>query len=197
MTPAPRRVSDEEVFAAAYRAMSRLAPHELSLAAIAEEAGVTPSALVQRFGSKRELQLRLATHAAASTPDLMKQLRETHKSPLSVVRAYAGCIGDLATTPAALARNLAYLQTDITDPELRASLRKQATATARILEHLLAEAADCGELKADTPIDDLVRTLEHVLSGALLTWAIYQRGRARPWVLSAVDAALRPFIPTH
>ena len=67
MSPRPRKVSDEEVFAAAHRATNRLAPSELTLAEIAAEAGVTAGALAQRFGSKRELLLALARAAAGST----------------------------------------------------------------------------------------------------------------------------------
>src|SRR5687768_12664904 len=56
----PRKVSDDEVFAAAMRAMSRVGPGELTLALIAEEAGVTAGALVQRFGSRRQLLVTMS-----------------------------------------------------------------------------------------------------------------------------------------
>ena len=49
-----QKVTDEDVFAAAARVMSRRGPHELTLAEIAAEAGVTAGRLVQRFGSKRK-----------------------------------------------------------------------------------------------------------------------------------------------
>ena len=53
MSPRPRKVTDDEVFLAAERAMSRLGPAELTLADIAGEAGVSAGLLVQRFGSKK------------------------------------------------------------------------------------------------------------------------------------------------
>src|SRR5262245_24467841 len=39
--PRPRKVSDDDVFAAAYRVMQRVGPADLTLDAIAREAGVT------------------------------------------------------------------------------------------------------------------------------------------------------------
>ena len=66
MSPRRRKAEDDEVFAALVRVMLRCGPAELTLAAIAAEAGVTASALVQRFGSKRALLLAHARHAAAS-----------------------------------------------------------------------------------------------------------------------------------
>src|SRR4029453_14294582 len=53
MSPRRRKAEDADVFAAMGRVMRRVGPAELTLGAIAAEAGVTAGALVQRFGSKR------------------------------------------------------------------------------------------------------------------------------------------------
>src|SRR4030095_15809595 len=66
----PRKVSGDEVFAATERAMPRLSPNELTLAAIAAEAGLTAGALVQRFGSKRDLLLALSGRYSSGTADM-------------------------------------------------------------------------------------------------------------------------------
>ena len=55
MSPRPRKVSDEAIFAAAHKVMGQLGPAQWTLADIAREAGITAGAVVQRFGSKREL----------------------------------------------------------------------------------------------------------------------------------------------
>ena len=65
MSPRPRKASDAEVFAAAGRVMARVGPAQLTLAQIAGEAGLTAGALVQRFGSKRELLVALSNEFAA------------------------------------------------------------------------------------------------------------------------------------
>src|SRR6185436_13197678 len=110
-----QKATDEQVFAAAQRAMSRRGPHELTLADIADEAGVTPGRLVQRFGSKRALLTALSERFAGSAGPIFAALRAAHRSPLATVRAYAACMADLAPTPEALLRNLAYLQADLED----------------------------------------------------------------------------------
>jgi len=69
--------------------MERLGPTELTLSEIAAEAGVTAGALVQRFGSKRQLQIALAEGLAKSAGDLIRALREKHRSPLAAIRDYA------------------------------------------------------------------------------------------------------------
>ena len=194
MSPRPRKVTDEEVFAAAHRATNRLAPSELTLAEIAAEAGVTAGALAQRFGSKRQLLLALAKGAAESTGDFIGQLRAAHRSPLAAVRAYAECMAGLAHSPAALARNLAYLQIDLADPDFREQLSVQARATRAGLRDLLEAAVSAGELERGTDVARLARTVEVVVSGSLMTWAFYHEGPADRWIRDDVDAVLAPHL---
>ena len=194
MSPRPRKVSDEEVFAAAHRAMTRLGPGELTLAEIAAEAGVTAGALSQRFGSKRQLLLAIAERAAAGAEEYMREFRSAHRSPLGALRAYAECMAGLAPSPAGLARNLAYLEIDLTDPDFRVHLAAQARATRAGLETMLEEAVAAGELARGTNVRALARTIEVVLNGSLLTWAFYQEGTAARWLRENVDAVLAPHL---
>jgi len=194
VSPRPRKVSDEEIFAATHRATQRLAPSELTLAEIAAEAGVTAGAVAQRFGSKRALLLALAKGAAESTGDFIAELRAKHKSPLAAVRAYAECMAQLARSPAALARNLAYLQIDLADPEFRDQLSVQARLTRAGLRDVLAAAVAAGELKRGTDVDALARTVEAIVSGSLMTWAFYHEGPAERWIRDDVNAVLAPYL---
>jgi AcrR family transcriptional regulator len=192
MCPRPRKVSDEDVFAAAHRAMAQHGPGELTLAHIAAEAGVTAGALVQRFGSKRDLLLALAEQASAEPEGCLTAVADQHASPLAALRAYAEGMAGLATSPAALARNLAYLQIDLSDEDFRRHLATQAKATRAGFRRLLAEAVAAGELRPDVDAARLARTVEAVLSGSLLTWAFYQEGTAKRWLADDLDAVLAP-----
>lgn len=195
MSPRPRKVSDDDVLAATHRAMARLGPGELTLAQIAAEAGVTAGALAQRFGSKRALLLTLAGRAADGTGAFIRGLRAEHGSPIATVRAYAACVAHLAQSPAALARNLAYLQIDLADADFRAHLTAQARATRAALADLLRDAAAAGELAPGTDVATLARSVEITMNGALLTWAFEQHEPAAAFVRAAVDAVLAPHLP--
>lgn len=197
MCARPRKASDEDVFAAVARVMARVGPSELTLAEIAEEAGLTAGALVQRFGSKRQLLVTLAQGVASSTDQMIADLRAVHPSPLDTLRAYADCFADMAESPAALARNLAYLQNDITDPLLRGPLQQQARATRVGFERLLTEAVQSAELARGTDVRALARTVELTLGGSLMSWAIYQEGKAVDWLRQDLAAALRPHLASR
>jgi AcrR family transcriptional regulator len=194
MSPRRRKVSDDEVFDATVRAMKQRGPHELTLADIASEAGITPGLLVQRFGSKRDLLLALSQRFAGSAPTVFEQLRAAHREPLATLRAYATCMADLASPPDALSRNLAYLQIDLTDEAFRAHLLTNARATRREIESLLRAAAFAGELHKGVDPRRLARTIETVIGGSLMSWACYREGPAAAWIRQDLDEVLRPYL---
>jgi AcrR family transcriptional regulator len=195
MSPRPRKVTNSQLFAATHAVMSRVGPRELTLAAIAKEADVTAAVLVQRFGSKRALLLALSEKYARDAGALVAALAKQHASPLSALRAYADCMADMAASPAALARSLAYLQIDLTDSDFRKHLVKQARATHLGLRRLVAAAAEAGELARDVKPAQLTRTIEAVLSGSMLTWAFYREGTAAQWMRADLEAVLGPYLP--
>jgi AcrR family transcriptional regulator len=189
------KVTDDEVLAAAQRAMSRRGPHELTLADIAREAGVTAGRLVQRFGSKRALLVWISERFAQGAGPIFAALRAAHRSPLAAVRAYAACMADLAPTPEALLRNFAYLQMDLADDVLRRHLVTNARASRREIESLLAAAAAAGELRRDVDARALARTVETVVGGSLMSWAMYREGKAAEWIRRDLEAVLAPWLP--
>ena len=194
MSPRPRKVSDDEVFQATHRAMSRLGPGELTLAEIAREAGLTAGALVQRFGSKRGLLLALSDRYSGGAKEMFDQLRQAHRSPLAALRAYSDCISRLATSPAALARNLSYLQIDLTDPDFRKHLVKQARASRKELQSIVEDAVAARELARTTNARQLARTVEAVLGGSMMAWGYYAEGTAAQWMRQDLDAVLKPYV---
>jgi AcrR family transcriptional regulator len=194
MSPRPRKVSDSQLFAATHAVMSRVGPRELTLAAIAKEAGVTAAVLVQRFGSKRALLLALAEKYSAGSGEFITALANKHASPLGALRAYADCMAGMAASPAALARNLAYLQIDMTDPDFRRHLVRQARATRAGLRRLVEASLEAGELVPSVKPAQLARTIETVLSGSLITWGFYRQGTAARWMCTDLEAVLEPWL---
>ena len=194
MSPRPRKVTDQQLFAAAHAVMSKVGPGELTLAAIAKEAGVTAAVLVQRFGSKRALLLALSEEAAQRANEFFAALGKRHASPLAALYAYADCVSGMATSPVALVRNLSYLQIDLTDPDFRRNLVKQARATRAGLRRLIAAATAAGELAGNAQPAQLARTIDATLSGSILTWAFYQNGSAAQWIRADLEAVLAPYL---
>ena len=194
MSPRPRKVSDDQVFLAAHSVMTRVGPGELTLSLIADRAGVTAAALVQRFGSKRGLLLALAERFAGGTAEMFAAIRQKHRSPLAALRAYAEGMAGMASSPAVLMRNLSYLQIDLTDADFRRHLAASARATREELHTLLKEAIAQGELSPATNARQLARSVEAIITGSMLTWAFYQAGTASKWVRDDVNAVLKPYI---
>ena len=194
MSPRPRKATDEDIFNAAMRAMSRFGPSQLTLSHVATEAGLTAGALVQRFGSKRRLLLALMERYSRSARAMFDALRAAATTPLGAIHAYARCMAQMGETPDALAHHLAWLQQDLTDPDFRKYMLVQARATRRELQRLVREARDAGELRGPLDVAAIARAVEVTIAGSLMSWAVHQEGTAAAWVRHDVDAALRPWM---
>jgi hypothetical protein len=106
------------------------------------------------------LLLALFEEVANGASEFMAALAKQHASPLAALLAYADCMAGMAASPAALARNLAYLQIDLTDPDFRRHLVKQARATRAALHRLVQSAVQVGELARNVQPVQLARTIE-------------------------------------
>jgi AcrR family transcriptional regulator len=197
MSPRRRKAEDADVFAALVRVMQRRGPAELTLREIAAEAGVTAGALVQRFGSKRALQLAHARYAAASGDvgvPFPRPPTSSSTGPLAALRAVTALHAQLADSPRSAVRNLAYLHNDLADPALRRHLLRMSRAARAHYERLVADAVAAGELRADTNVHALARMIEVTLGGSFLAWTLYREGSAADWLREDLDATLGPYL---
>jgi AcrR family transcriptional regulator len=173
--------------------MERVGPSQLTLTDIAAEAGVTAGALVQRFGSKRDLLVTMSAGLAEWTERMFEELRAAHRSPLAALRAYVLHFASMSESPGGLAHHLAYLQSDLSDPGMFAHVAAQMRATRAGIRAMLADAVAGGELKRTADIDTLARAVQVTATGALFTWAFYREGRAGRWIWAEVEFVLRPY----
>jgi AcrR family transcriptional regulator len=194
MSPRRRKAEDADVFAALVRVMHRRGPAELTLREIAAEAGVTAGALVQRFGSKRAMLLAHARYAAATgDTGVTVPVRRT-ASPLMALRSVTEMYAQLADSPRAAVRSLAYLLNDLADPALRRHLLRLSRAARGWYVELLTDAVAARELRAHTDVRALARLIEVTLRGSLLNWTLYREGSVADWLREDLEATLRPHL---
>lgn len=188
----PRRTSDEELLMATARVMGRVPPGALTLALIGQEAGVSPATLLQRFGSKMGLLAALTKAGARGMPDALIAVRAAHASPLEALRVYLEGFAMLAPSADVLANNLAYLQLDISTPELRGPTQEMFVAHEEALRSLLEDAVLAGEVR-EIDAGALARTLLAVTQGALILWGVHRDGSVRDALRREIEAVLAPW----
>jgi AcrR family transcriptional regulator len=189
-------VEDGAVFAAMSRVIARHGPRGLTLARIGAECGLSPAALVQRFGSKRCLLRAMSRAARGGADSFVRGIRERESSPLALAREFVLCFAELAGTPQAMANNtLAYVELDLSDPVLRRGTRAMVLENEAALSSLIEAAVAARELG---PCDAaaVARALLGLASGSLLGWALHREGAARDWLARDVDTVLGP-LRTH
>ena len=189
MSPRPRQVSDEAILAAAFRAIARLGPADLTLADVAAEAGLSAAALVQRFGSKRALLLATAADAAGGSDYIFPAMRARHRSPVAALIGPADCMALMGTTPAAIANNLAFLHLDLADADFHRHALAAARGMHAGIRALVKDAMAARELRRGDP-DRLASALQAVLNGSLLNWAVAREGALVDWIRRDVRTLL-------
>jgi AcrR family transcriptional regulator len=162
----PRTRSDAEVLAAALRAVAAHGVARLTLADVAREAGLAPSTLAERFGSKRALLLAAARQAAGD-------VRLADGDVVDALVGLAAGVGDRR----AFAHQLALLELDVSDPEFGAAAAEHA---ARVREQLAARVGDAR----------LARALQVTYNGSLVLWALSGAGPLEATLRADLEAVL-------
>jgi len=192
VSPRPRTVSDEQILIATARAIGRHGPADLTLAHVAQDLGISPATLVQRFGSKRRLLLALAETGVAGVEQCFSAARGAARSPRATVISALASIANTVGRPEEIANHLAFLQMDLTDRDFHRLALAHARATTRHIETLLRDAIAARELvRCDTR--QLARTLQALMSGSLLAWAILREGKGEAWLRRDLEAAVAPY----
>lgn len=192
MTGRPRSVTDDEIFQAVAAVVSDVGPKGLTLAAVAQRAGLTAPALTQRFGSKRGLLLAFATREASNVARVFADARAAHPDPLTALVTTLAGLPSGITTPESLANNLAFLQLDLTDPELRTHAVAQSRALRAEIAALITEAVQSGLLAESTSPQTLAADIYATYCGAMLTWAIDGTGDLSGWLAEHLERTLAP-----
>lgn len=193
MKPMSRRKTtpDAAVLTATLRVINRIGPARLTLADVAQEAGLAPATLLQRFGSKRGLLLAVAEQSMAGLDDCFARVRAAHASPLAALMASFEEVTRMCETPEALANNLAFLEIDLTDPDFHALALRSSRSTLAGYRALLDEAVAEREI---VPCDTkrLARALSAMCCGSMLNWAILREGTVVQWLRDDMEILVAP-----
>lgn len=193
--PRPRTVTDDAVLDAVLRVVGRVGPARLTLAAVGAEAGLSPAALVQRFGSRRGLLVGAARRGARGWPEAFAAARASHPPLDALVQGLVARTAPVAT-PEALANHLAFLALDLADAELHALALQDARALRSGIAASLRDAVVAGELP-DVDVDPLAQAVETAYHGALVTWAVYRQGSLEAWLGARVREVLASVGPVR
>lgn len=196
MVGRPRTVSDDEILAATARAISRVGPDRLTLAAVAAEADLAAATLVQRFGSKRGLLLAFSERASGEPAGRFAAARARRGSPLAALRAALVGMASGIKKPEELANHLAFLHLELVDPDFHQHVLEHGNTMLSEVRALLADAVDDGELES-CDLTRLARAIYVSYNGALVSWAILRDGTLARAVGREIDFLIAPRRITH
>lgn len=196
MAGRPRGVDDAVILRRTAEVIGRVGPAGLTLAAVADEVGLVPGTLVQRFGSKHGLLVALARQSAHDADAMYERMRHGHPSPLVALVALAADSMAQMATPETFANHLAFLCMDLTDPQLHEHALAIHQAQGRAIRTLLTEAVSKGELRAETDTAALAGSVQANIAGTGLTWALDRQGQLPQRLRREIQALLSTHVPS-
>lgn len=194
MSPRTRTASDEDILDAVARAILRVGPMALRLADVAEEIGLAPATLLQRFRSKQALLQAVARQGTQAMRDDFAARRASAASPLDALLAISPKVRSVARSRRCLTNKLAFLQLGLSDPLFQRHLRTHYRLVQLEYRTLLEDATAAGEL-VDCCSDAVAQALLAVQHGSLLLWAVTREGGAEDRLRADMEAVLGPYRP--
>jgi len=186
--PRVKTISDDEVLDRALAVLLERGPHRFTLPDVSRAVGLSPSTLIQRFGSKRGL---MDAVLARSTTVLNAELeaREPTGDPRQDLIAWLTGIARPLRTHAHLAGHLTLLIEDITVPSRRASAQEHM----RVLRSGIASRlVDMGSPTPEAHAD----MIEAHWNGLGIQWAMRDTGEdIEAWVSRGLSTLLERLLP--
>lgn len=167
----PRKITDEQLLAAAARAIGAHGP-DFTLAHVATDAGVAVGTVAGRFGSKRELLRELMAAGTSEVERRMNEAAAACADPVEAILAAVASMTEGLDDPRTAVHHLAQLGDDLADPVLRAGYATQRATVLRVLARLFEAAA----LPGAPPPTSAARIVAALVNGALLDWSLAPRG---------------------
>ncbi|MEW6323325.1 MAG: helix-turn-helix domain-containing protein [Acidobacteriota bacterium] len=192
MSPRRKTAPDDVIVQAAARVLARVGPAGFRLIDVADEVGLAPATLIQRFATKRNLLLAIAREGVAAVTRDFAARRARARSPLDALTEVRSSVCELAADPQALAHALAFHQLGLTDREFRTIARRHQQALEREIGEILRAAIAAGELRRVAPAP-LARAIVALFRGSLLTWAFHRGTAPHAWIRQDLEVLLRPY----
>lgn len=160
--------------AAVVRCIGRYGSDAMTLAHIGAEAGITAGALVQRYGTKRNLLLLTSRTSRESLETAVRALAfEAGGADILTDRLLDLAIGEFAD-PDVVANNLSFLMLDMTDEEFRG----EAVAYFAILHDAFRRVAIRRGMES-RHASTIAGIIVEAVQGTVLVWAVDRRGTLR------------------
>lgn len=183
--PRSKLISDADLLDVVVRIIGERGPGAFTLADVAEQVGLSPATLIQRFGSKRRL---IDSAIGRANERLAEAVRRVPAAGDDAEAALVEWFVELAhpfRTRALIASHLVFLRRDLLDPALRAKAsRHSRLVRRRVVQYLEA-------IEPDRDARAVATALEAHWHGLVIQWAIAGHGALDVWLRAGLTLLLR------
>jgi AcrR family transcriptional regulator len=195
MSPRPRLQSDAAILEAAFQVVNQTGPDRFTLADVGEKIGLSAATLVQRFGSKRGLLLKMFEQSIGLIDDRFTAALISNQSPIDCLYAAAVERFSVFDMPDTLANRFSFILIELSDPEFRTYVADSTAKAVSGYKTMLDNAVAAGELDSGFDSQIVAETIHSMTLGSLMMWAILRDGAPGDRIRQNLDALIRPLQP--
>lgn len=180
-----RAATRERIFRAALRLFARRGFLETTVEEITEAADVGKGTFFNYFPGKEHVLAGFAEVQAAKVARAQKSLKAGKKPLRGVLRGLLHALAKETARSQVLAR--ALLVATLSSSSLRRATRRNLDQAQTLLEQMIAQGQQRGEVRRDWRPDLLARAFQQAFFGALMLWSLHPPSRLAAWQGVAFD----------
>lgn len=188
----PKKLSDSEVLLRAFDVISREGFDSFTFAQVAKKTGLSPAALVKRFGTKKNLAYLARNQKWDKNLEKMNAGLAREWNGLEGIFEFVGLIAGSVDSKR-LGEHARWLGTEAEDQKARKKVAAYFETTRVIFRRLIEEAIDNRQI---TPVADpgaLAITLEALVQGSIFQFAFLGRHNIHAHLRDRLQCLLRPY----
>lgn len=171
----PAATRKVEIVEAALRLADELGPDRLTTEAIAGAVGLTQPAIFRHFPTKQDLWAAVGARIGALMGERWAGISATDGGPTDRIQALVQAQLRLIQSTPAIPAILFSRELHVENEELRRAFRALMGRFHRLIESLVAEACERGELCPDLDPEDVAFLVIGLLQGLAVRWSISGR----------------------
>lgn len=189
--PRAKLVADAELLDVVIEVIGEKGPSGFTLAEVGSRVALSPSTLIQRFGTKQSLVARAIDRSNERLKATVNEAKVPRDAPLDGLVEWLADLAEPLRTRELLAAHLAFLRQDVLDAPARRQARRHSRLVRRRIQQFLSASSGGGY----DDLEEVAAALEAHWHGLVIQWAIAGSGNLRGWLQHGLRVFLQALWP--
>jgi AcrR family transcriptional regulator len=180
--PRKKILDDKTILQCAFEVILKVGASDFNLQDLSKKTGLSPSTLIQRFGSKKNILLEAIKLARQNLKEDLNKITLSHKSPTQqIINIYLEPV-NLLKSPESVAKTLDLIKLEIKQKKLKPLVRDFFRIRRKKIKVLIIAGQKEQEIRSNLNSLQIISHLETLWHGSIVLWALIGKNTAHEWL---------------